>query len=668
MNKQSFVVILTIASLGLLAGPKSGIDTSGFDQSVRPQDDFFRYVNGGWIERAEIPPDRPSYGSFHKLRDHSEEAQQTILTELKAAEGKRTPNQEKLVRLFDAFMDQAQIDRRGSEPLTPYLERIDQISDRKQLVAYLVESSKLGFGGPLAFFVAVDAENASRHQLNVAQSGLTLPNRDYYLRDDESLTKVRSELPAYVNRLFNLAGQSTKPGDRVTQLETLIAQCQWSIVDEQDSLKTRNPMKLKQIDRTARGLRANQWPDLLDLKLKRAETVNVNQPSYLSELATLLYRVPLEDWKDYFRFRILNGSAPHLSTPLADAHYQFHGGIVSGQKAQSDRWKRGIRFVNGAMGEALGAEYVARYFPPEAKQRMDTLVANLLSAFDQAIDENQWMTPTTKTQAKDKLSKFKPYIGYPDKIKPYDALEVQVDDHYGNVRRAVVFGKAENFAKLRKPVDRDEWGMTPQTVNAYYSPTRNKVVFPAAILQPPFFDMDADDAVNYGAIGAVIGHEISHGFDDQGRRYDGQGNLRDWWVEADNTAFLERAGKLVDQFDGFSPLPDLSINGELTLGENIGDLSGLTIAYRAFKKAYPDSSRKLDGFSGDQRFFIGFAQIWRSKMRDEYLRMIVLSDEHAPPEFRVNGTLANMPEFHRAFQVVPGDGLYRQASDIVKIW
>jgi endothelin-converting enzyme len=569
---------------------------------------------------------------------------------------------------YAGFLDEPRIEALGAGPLRERLAAIQAIRDKAAVVRAMAELWRIGVPVPVIAYVEADYDDATRNLLYIGQSGLTLPDRDYYLLAGEKFEALRRGLPSYVESLLALAGlePASGRGQRVLELETRLATHQWPLADTQDISKIANRYGTADL-----GKRASHFPWASFLEsagLAGVASVNLDEPSYMTALGEALDELPLDTWKDYLAFRVVDDAAPHLSSAFVQASFEYKRQI-SGTRSLPDRWKRAVRWTNAALGEGLGRFYVERHFPSESKRRMERMVANMLDAMREGIDGLDWMSEATRAAARGKLAKFKPYIGHPDRWRDYSGLSVRRDDPLGNYWRANAFEQERQRAKLGKPVDRDEWTMNPQEVNAYYSPPRNKIVFPAAILQPPFFDPAADDAINYGAIGAVIGHEISHGFDDDGRKYDGDGNVRDWWTEADNQAFTARAQALVEQYDAFKPLPDLHLNGELTLGENIGDLSGLTIALAAYRRSLGGKPAPvIGGLSGEQRFFIGFAQIWRTKLREEFLRMLVVSDEHAPGRYRVNGVVANMPEFYAAFGVKPGDRHYLPPERRVKIW
>ncbi len=672
-------VMLMLCSVPLLAREagtnskeplKSGIAFDGFDKSVRPQDDFNGYVNGGWIQKTEIPADKPYYGSFTRLRDLSDERTRTIIEELGRKQDLPAGSEErKIGDLYASLMNEALADKLGVQPLEKELERIDSLSSRQELAKGFADMAKLGVYGPLALFVNVDSGDSTRYAVYLTQAGLGLPNRDYYLKEGGKFDKIRAEYPKYIARLFELAGfdQGSERATRIYELEHQIAEAQWPPEDNRDVTKTNNRIAISQLTSVSDRI---DWSDFLnEAGVSGEDAIFVRQPSYIQKLGSILDQVDLDTWKDYLRFHVLDEASPWLSQDFVTANFDFNGRLINGLQEQRPRWQRSVRIVNGALGEAVGKVYVQRYFPPEAKARMVELVENLLKAYKVSIQNLDWMSPDTKARAEEKRAKFTYKIGYPDKWRDYSALEIRRDDPIGNLERATRFEYQRDIRKLGGPVDREEWFMTPQTVNAYNNPRMNEVVFPAAILQPPFFNLQADDAVNYGAIGAVIGHEMGHAFDDQGRKTDGDGNLRDWWTDADAKAFQEKAKMLVDQYNQYSPVEGLNVNGQLTLGENIGDLTGVTIAYEAYHMSLNGRPAPvIDGLTGDQRFFIGFAQIWRSKGREEFLRRQVLTDPHSPAQFRADGPLRNFTPFYKAFDVKPGDGMYLAPDKRVKIW
>ena len=657
------------AAAPVAALPPSGVMLANFDQSVRPQDDFYRHVNGAWLAKTEIPADKSNYGTFTKLADDVEANLKAIVEEAAAAGAAAGSDQQMVGDFYASFMDEARAERAGLEPLAPEFARIAAIRDRAGLLDYLAHASLVGIDNPVGFGIMPDAKRPDMYTVWSGQGGLAMPDRDYYLKDDGRFVEMRSAYVAYVTDVLGMAGRkdAAAAAKRVMDFETRLAKASWPRVDLRDPNKIYNPFDLAGAAKATPGI---DWQRLLaQAGITGHDHLVVGQPSFFADVGKALKDVPLATWKDYLQVRAIDAYAPYLNEALVQRHFDFYGRTLSGTPALKPRWKRGIAETETAMGDLLGKVYVAKHFPPQAKQRMDRLVANLLAAFGTSIDELEWMGPETRREAHAKLAAFTVKIGYPEKWKEYPGLVVRADDLVGNVQRAREVNVKRELAKLGKPVDRTEWFMTPQTVNAYYNPLGNEIVFPAAILQPPFFDMNADDAVNYGGIGAVIGHEISHGFDDQGRKFDGKGVLRDWWTDEDNTRFQAHAGKLVDQYAAFTPLPGMNINGQLTLGENIGDLSGLSVAYKAYRLALGEQPAPvIDGFTGDQRFFIGWAQVWARKYREDELRKRLVTDPHSPSEYRCNGIVRNMPQFQQAFGVKPGDGLYLPPEQVVRIW
>lgn len=646
--------------------PSSGIDRGGFDETVRPQDDFFRHVNGRWLDTTEIPPDRSRWGSFDVLAQQSDEHVREIL-ESPAPAG--DPEAQAIRDFYASFMDEARVNSLGVKPALAELARIDALGSVEELARYVGSTSFNGASGPLGVFASIDRGNSKAYAVYVWQNGLGMPDRDYYLRDDGTFVETRQKYLAYLERLLALAGieEPVKRAAGVLDLERALAEVQWTRVANRDPQATYNVTTAA----AAAGLAPGYgWAQMLEgAGVPAGSSFVLGQPSYAAALARLLAERPLTQWKDYLKTRLLDDYAPYLSQDFVDASFDFHGRTLSGTPELRPRWKRAVTAVNRGMGFAVGREYVARHFPPEARTRMQVLVANLLAAMDRRIETLDWMSPATREQAHEKLRKVRVKIGYPDVWQGYQGLEVRVDDLLGNVVRAAAFDWRRELERLAKPVDPTEWLMTPQTVNAYYMPTANEIAFPAAVLQPPFFNLDADEAVNYGAIGAAIGHEVSHGFDDKGRQYDGDGNLRDWWVAADDAAFRARTRKLVEQYSAFRPVPDAAVNGELTLGENIGDLSGLAIAWQAWQISLQGREAPvIDDMTGAQRFLFGFGQVWRAKQREASLRQQVLSDPHAPAEYRANGVVANFEPFYATFGVRQGDKLWRPAQERVTIW
>ncbi len=646
-----------------------GVDVANFDASHRPQDDFFRYVNGGWLKKTQIPSDRSNYGSFTELFDISEALQREIIESAAGSLAPAGTNRAMIGDFFNAYMDEEAVNAAGATPLHLPLKQVRQVGSYSALMAYFGEGQKYGHGSPLRFWIDQDSGDTTRYVPFITQAGTSLPDRDYYLKDDEKFTSVRAAYLAHIERLFGYAGlpDGAEAARNILALESQIAELQWERVRNRDRDATFNPMTREEVIELMSGVDMGAFLEAAGIG--QQQRFIVRQPSYQKSLVELINTTPLSTWKDYLNWHLIDGSAEYLSTNFVDANFDFYGRTLSGVEENRPRWKRAVGAVNGALGEAVGKVFVERSFKREAKVRMDTMVENLRAAFGASIDGLEWMSDATKVQAREKLAKFTPKIGFPEKWRSYSSLNVSRDSLVANIMSSNEFEHARELDKLGGPIDRTEWFMTPQTVNAYYNPSMNEIVFPAAILQPPFFNVEADDAVNYGAIGAVIGHEFSHGFDDQGRKSDGDGNLRDWWTEEDAVEFKRRADGLVAQYAAYEPLPGELVNGELTLGENIGDLAGLTMAYRAYQLALGGRpSPVINGYTGDQRFFMGWAQVWRRMYREDELRRRLLTDPHSPSEYRVNGIVANMPEFHRAFDVKPGDKLYRSPDEIVKIW
>jgi len=681
INRVSLAAASLLAALGACApGQPSGadsptpalalgVDTTGFDRTVRPQDDFFGFVNGGWVKNTQIPADRTSTGTFLILRDNAQAALRAIIDSVSATASAPGSEAQKVGDLYRSFVDTARIESLGATPVRADLQRIAAVSSREQFPELFATLRRMGVGTPFSFGVGQDQGNSSRYAVSLGQSGLGLPDRDYYLNNDERNTAIRAAYVRYMETLLRLAGTADAAGaaQRVLAFETELARVQWDRTRNRDRNATYNPLSVADVQARTPGFRWNTF--FAAAGLPGVDSVIVRQPDYLNAMDALLASTPLEDVKSYLSVKVLDGAAAYLSRDFREARFAFRGRVLQGQEQDRPRWQLGVSVVEGLLGEAVGRLYVERHFSPESKARMEQLVANLMEAYRQAIDELEWMSPATKAEAQSKLANFTVKIAYPDEWEDYSALEIRPDDLMGNLRRSAAFNYADMIGRLGKPVDRTEWGMTPQTVNAYYNSVNNEIVFPAAILQPPFFDLAADDAVNYGAIGSVIGHEISHGFDDQGRKSDGHGNLRDWWTEEDAAAFEQRATMLADQYSAFEPLPGARVNGRLTLGENIGDVSGVAIAYRAYRNSLQGrQAPTIGGFSGDQRFFLGFAQVWRSMAREQALRQQLLTDSHSPGMYRTNGVLANLPAFYAAFDVQPGDGMYLPPERRVKIW
>jgi putative endopeptidase len=666
---STLAVLVHLAAASFAAPLSSGLDKPGFDPAVRVQDDLFRAANGSWMKTTEIPADKPEYGAFIQLRDQSDRQVRAIVEGLAAQKHQPGSVEQKVGTFYGTFLDTAAIDKAGLAPIKPQLAAIDAIKSPQDLARWMGRMQGQ-LDAPVLLWVMGDFKNPTMNQALTWQGGLGLPDRDYYLKkDDERLAKARAAYETYLVTLGKLAGLKD-PADaakRTMAIEHRIAELHWDKVENRNMVKIYNPMTMAELAQAAPGL---DWATYLQAaQLGSVERLSISQPSTVTGIAKMFAEVPLDDWKLYFKLHSLDAAANTLPKDFRDARFAFRGTALTGAKEQKPRWQLAITEVNGAMGEAVGQVYVAKHFPPEYKTRMQALVGNLLAAYKESIDGLTWMTPATKAQAQDKLSKYMTKIGYPDQWRDYSKLDVRAGDALGNAQRSGRFEWERVAAKAGKKVDRAEWGMTPQTVNAYYNPTLNEIVFPAAILQPPFFDMAADDAANYGAIGAVIGHEISHGFDDSGSQFDGDGVLRNWWTDDDRKAFEAVGAKLVAQYETYEPIPGKKLNGKLTLGENIADLSGLQIAYKAYRRSLGGKPAPvIDGFSGEQRFFLGWSQAWREKVREERALQLLTMDPHSPPEFRANGAAINHDGFHEAFGTKAGDKMFKPTEERIRIW
>ncbi len=650
---------------------RSGIAREAMDPSVRPQDDLFGHVNGTWIANTQIPPDRGRYGSFDILREQSEEHMRELLQE-PAGEGAQEGDAGLARRLYASFLDEDRAESLGLEPLTPTLSAIEAVADVPGLLELLGALQREGVGGAVEAFVTTDKKDADAYVVYLEQSGLGLPDEAYYTGEQHA--GLREAYRAHLGRMFALAGATEEDAARdagaVFALQEALAGGHWDRVRCRDAVATYTRVDRAALAELAPAFDWAAWARGAGAPESALDAVVVRQPSYLERLSAQLLETDLATWKAWLRAAVLHAYAPFLHRELAEEDFDFYGRTLSGTPEQRARWRRGIALVDHLVGEAAGQLYVQRHFPPEAKERAQELVANLVEAYRRDIADLHWMTPATRAKALEKLELFTPKIGYPERWRDYAGLELRADDLLGNVRAAYAFETDRMWRKLGSPVDRDEWFMTPQTVNAYYNPGMNEIVFPAAILQPPFFDASADDAANYGAIGSVIGHEIGHGFDDQGSRYDGHGELVDWWSADDRAAFEHLADALIAQYDGFSPrdLPGEAVNGALTVGENIGDLGGVTIAYLAYRIALDGAQPPLiDGMTGEQRFFAGWAQIWRMRAREQEARRLLAIDPHSPGEFRAN-IVRNLTEFYEAYDVREGDALWLPPERRVRIW
>ncbi len=649
----------------------AGIATDYIDPAVRPQDDFYEYLNGKWMKTVEIPADKSSWGSFAKLRDDTLPQLRGIIEKAAAGNPAKGTDAQRIGDYYASFMDEAKLEQLGITPLNGELAKIAALKDKSELPALLAHLGKIGVNVPYDFGIHQDNKDSTKYVADIYQSGLGMPDRDYYLKaDDAKLADAKAKYLTHVEKTLALAGDKNAAANAkaIVDFETELAKVQWTKVELRDPIKAYNKVPLADMGKVAPDYDWNGYLQATGIAGK-ATYVIVSQPTYLKGFAEISNKTSLDTWKAYLTMHLVDAYASYLNKAFVDERFDFYGKTLSGVKEMEPRWKRGVAAIERSQGESLGKLYVAEYFPPERKARMEALVKNLLVAYKQSIDKLDWMSPATKKEAQAKLAKFTPKIGYPNKWKDYSALVVSRDDLVGNVMRSRDVEYNRELNKLGKPIDRDEWGMTPQTINAYYNPEMNEIVFPAAILQPPFFDANADDAVNYGGIGAVIGHEISHGFDDQGAQYDGDGNLRDWWTAADHKNFEAKTKMLVKQYNQFEPIKGYHVNGELTLGENIADNSGLAIAYKAYKISLKGKKAPvIDGLTGEQRLYMGWAQVWRTKMREQQQIVQVKTDPHSPGQFRANGTLRNQPGFYDAFKVKQGDKMYLAPQERVIIW
>jgi len=649
----------------------SGIFHDHFDKAVSPRGDFFRYVNGSWLQNFEIPTDRSGYGSFTVLREQSEEHVRAIIEDLSKLSAPLGSNAQKIGDLFRSFMDEERIEKLGVTPIAKDIARALAVSNTEEFLRTLGAFEARGLGGLFSIGVEVDAHDSTRYVMYMSQGGISLPDEAYYR--EEQYAPIRVALLAHITKMLTLANVegAENHANRVLALESQIAAHHFDQVKDRDMSQVLNTFDFAGLKALTPGFDWERWMDAAQVPLRVMENLIVQEPSHFAGMADLLTNFDPESWSSWLTWHLISGSSSFLSSAFVAENFDFYGRTLTGTPELRERWKRGVSLVESSLGEAIGQEYVARHFPPVAKERMLRLVENLIEAYHINIARLSWMSDATKAMALEKLNKFTPKIGYPNKWRDYSKLTIVADDLMANLEAVTQFAQEFNFAKIGAPIDREEWGMTPQTVNAYYHPLYNEIVFPAAILQPPFFDLEADDAVNYGGIGAVIGHEIGHGFDDQGSKFDGDGNLNNWWSEEDRQKFEELTTKLIDQYEVLHPTvaPDVHVNGALTIGENIGDLGGACVALQAYQISLEGAlAPVLDGFSGEQRFFIGYAQIWNGKLRPEEMRRRVATDPHSPEEFRCNQIVKNLPEFYTAFGVVEGDPLWLPESERVRIW
>ncbi|WP_375426786.1 M13 family metallopeptidase [uncultured Sphingomonas sp.] len=645
-----------------------GVDLTAMDRTVAPGDDFYKYVNGQWMARTEIPADRASWGGFGILRDLSDQRTRALIEDVA-----RQPNApgsvgEKVGVAYASFMDEAAIEAKGVAPLKPYLAKIDTIATPADLATAFATATRRGIDVPIGAGVQQDLKDNTVYTVYSGQGGLGLPDRDYYLADTPKFVEVRTKYVPHIAAMLRLAGRPDPEGSarRIYDLERQIAQVHWTQVENRQIDKIYNPVPTAELAKRMPGF---DWATMLSAsRIPALPQVIVAQPSAMTGIARIIGATPLSTWKEYLAYHTIENAAPMLPRAFVNENFAFYGTTLSGTPQLRDRWKRGVSVVNGSLGEAVGELYVQRYFTPDAKAKADALVRNLVRAMDARLSKLEWMAPETRVKARAKLAAFTPKIGYPEKFRDYTALRVVRGDVLGNADRAANFEYDRQLAKVGKPVDRSEWFMTPQTVNAYANPLLNEIVFPAAILQPPFFDPNADPAVNYGGIGAVIGHEITHHFDDQGRKFDPQGNVAEWWTPQDVARFKTYTDRVVAQYAAYEPIPGGKVNGELTLGENIADLAGATIAYDAYKLSLNGRPAPvIDGFTGDQRFFLGFGQVWQTKAREAAIRQQLTTDPHTPGAYRAYA-VRNLDAWYDAFKVKPGQAYYLTPGQRIKVW
>jgi putative endopeptidase len=639
------------------------------DTLVKPGDNFDAYVNGTWVKKNKIPADKSSFGAWDVISDKADEDVKAIITEASKGKFENGSDEQKIGDFYNTYMNQKLRDQKGITPLAPEFKKIEALANYSDLARYFGEANRAGNQAPFSLSVYTDFKDPTKYMLLTWQGGLGLPDREYYFLDDSKSKEIREKYVNHIEKMLTLGGVTNASvlAPQIMTLETTLASKHMKKELTRDMSKLYNMYQVKDLKQLMPDF---DWTAMLtSAGVAGEKNIDVTQVEYIKSLNNIIKTTPLETWKNYLKWSVIHGSATALNTALDQENFKFYGTVLSGTEKQKDAWKRGVDRVNTNLGEIIGKVYVEKHFSPEAKERMTVLVKNLIKAYEESIKKLDWMSPETKKQALDKLSKFMLKIGYPDTWRDYSTLKVLKDDYYGNLQRATAFEYKRQLDKLGKPVDRAEWGMNPQTVNAYYNPSLNEIVFPAAILQPPFFNMKAEDAVNYGGIGAVIGHEIGHGFDDQGSTFDGDGVMRNWWTPKDLDAFKQKTGALIAQYSGFKAFPDLNVNGEFTLGENIGDLGGLSITIKAYKLSLKGKEAPvMDSFTGEQRVLLGWAQVWLDKSREEAIRSQIANDPHSPAKYRINGVVRNVPEFYKAFNVKPTDSLYLAPEKRVKIW
>ncbi len=672
MNKSLLCTLLTGLTVNIWAQNKnSGINTAHMDKSADPKSNFYQYACGNWLTQTQIPSSESSYGSFNEIKDRNEINLRKILEEIaadkNAAQGS---NRQKIRDLYLSAMDTLKIEKQGLQPLSEDLNAIDKLSSLNELYKLLSTFHKKGVGAVFSFSVFADLKSSNENMCYLNQGGINLPDRDFYF--DARYEGIKKAYMQHVENMFKLLGQNAEQAksamEVVLKIETALASESMNMVQLRDIEAQYNKFTTAEVKQKYANL---NWDSYLnDLGLKNLpQSIVVCQPKFYSALNELIVKTPLKDWKTYLKWSLIHSAAPYLDQKTVKENFSFYGTVLSGTKVMRPRWKKSLQIVDGALGEALGQIFVDKYFNDEAKKKVNALVDNLIAAYKERINSRDWMSQETKVAALQKLDKIYRKLGFPDKWKDYSALEVKTDSYLSNIYRSNLFDFKDMLDQLGKPVDKTKWGMTPPTVNAYYNPTTNEITFPAGIMQPPFFNAQADDAANYGCMGAIIGHELTHGFDDEGCKFDSEGNMKDWWMEADKKKFEEKTKLLVNQFDNYVAIDSTHVNGQLTLGENIADLGGLTISYYAYKMSLNGKkSEVIDGFTGEQRFFIAWAQGWKTLMRPQALKQLIATNPHSPGNFRAIGPLSNMPEFYEAFSIQPGDAMYRKEGVRVNIW
>jgi len=666
---MTFVLIATAFNSCKTENKTKSIDKADMDISINPAADFDNYANGGWKKNNPIPSDKSRYGTFDKLRDVAEKQLQSLFDKVRSEKHEDGTVGQKIADMYNMGMDSATIEQQGAEPLKPYFAEIAALKTIPDVQNLIAGNQASGNGTLFQFFGSPDDKNSNWVIAQLYQGGLGLSDRDYYLNQDPRSIEIRTEYVKHLAKMFVMVGdKETVAADKASKiiaLETRLAKASMTRIEIRDPIKTYNKMNLKGLSELSPGFDWNMF--FTKIGLPGQEEINVGMPGFFTEIGKMMSEIPIDDWKAYLEWNLINSAAPYLSSEIVDQDFNFYGKVMQGQEKKRDRWKRVQGTVSNALSEAIGQLYVAEYFPPEAKKRMVNLVENLRISLGQRIDQLTWMGDSTKLKAHEKLAAINVKIGYPDKWRDYSGLEIKKDTYLDNVFRSWKFETQYNLNKINKAVDRSEWYMPPQMVNAYYNPSMNEIVFPAAILQPPFFYLDADDAVNYGAIGVVIGHEITHGFDDQGCKYDKEGNLNNWWTDEDGKRFEERTKILADQYNQFIVIDTLHADGKLSLGENIADLGGLNIAYQAYKLASKET-KPIDGFTPDQRFYLAYAHLWAGNIRDKEILRLTKEDVHSLARFRVLGPLRNLPVFYKAFDIKEGDYMYLAENERAVIW